>query len=77
MTFLRLKAFTLAHFGDRGKAIGKLKCKLIKIIRGSIRLLQGFYRQRCNDVAPPLPKMIDIDEDKVKLLIGSPYLLLI
>jgi hypothetical protein len=34
-----------------------------------------FYKKHMDDVEPALPKMIEIDEDKVKLLIGSPYVI--
>jgi hypothetical protein len=38
-------------------------------------MLQKFYKHHMEDVTPALPKMIEIDEDKVKLLIGSPYVI--
>jgi hypothetical protein len=64
----------ILKYGDHPELTSpqRLKCKLIKMIRGSVRLLQLFYRRQ-EEGAPVLPKMMDLEEDKVKLLIGSPF----
>lgn len=61
------------HISTELTDISRIKRKFIKMIRASIRMLQKFYKKHIDDIDPALPKMIEIDEDKVKLLIGSPY----
>lgn len=65
--------FTKKKYHEELCNIARIKRKFIKIIRASIRMFQRFYGQHKDDKDPVLPKMIEIDEDKIKLIIGGPY----